>query len=307
MITGGAGFIGSNLAHKLIKNHDVMIIDDLSNGKLENIPKSALFLQKDILNLNKSEIEVFNPSIIFHFAAYLGVEQASSNPRRVIDVEYLGTKQVLESSRDFNIKSFIYASTSEVYGESPQHGSSEDDPVSPQTPYSVAKLLAEYEVKLFCKGKAWNWTICRFFNICGPRQDERFVIPRFIKQAISGQPITVVDDGSQIRSFMYIGDCVEILVRLMETQKTIGLINIGVNENLNILELANLIKTVYSLSSEIIYVEGFKLGRDKKYEIKYRKPNIAKLITLLDGYQFIPLENSLSMMKNASIHINRPI
>ncbi len=304
LLTGGAGFIGGALLRKLIKNgHNVCMIDNMEFGKDEQINtllqnENFIFLKKDIRYFLKKDLKDFDPEVLIHFAAYLGVKEASENPLKVIDVEYMGTKNILKQLESFKLKKIIFASTSEIYGESPLKGSNELDYVSPQTPYSVSKLLAEYEVRFYAENKNINWTSCRFFNIYGPSQDIRFVIPKFIQWARNDLNIKIIGDGKHGRTFMYIDDCILILEKIICSNKSEEILNIGSDEYLTINNLAKIIIERINSNSKIKYYESNKLGRNKKYEIYRRKPDLSKMSKLFD------LENLTSFSEGLNSILN---
>ncbi|OLS25542.1 MAG: dTDP-glucose 4,6-dehydratase [Candidatus Heimdallarchaeota archaeon LC_2] len=305
LITGGAGFIGLNLVHSLMKNNEIVVIDDLSFGYKQNIPEKVMFIEKDILEITPADITNYNPTIIIHCAASLGVENVSLNPASVIDINYHGTRKLLESIENYSLKFFIYASTSEIYGESPKIGSKEDGIVSPQTPYSSSKLLAEWDVKLSCERRNLDFVIVRFFNVFGQFQDNRFVIPKFFENAKRNLDIEVVDDGTQIRTFVHVNDVVKIIFTLINKPSNYGILNIGSPYLISILDLAKLIKNISNSESNIIFKPGQMMNRDKNYETRYRKPNLTKLLKIVGPMDFINIAEGLeNLFHNHAIEDN---
>lgn len=268
LVTGGAGFIGSNLVDVLTEQgHEVTVIDNLSVGKVTNIEhhlqsKHFHFVNDTILNVTTLERLIRHVDLIYHLAAVVGPKYVIEDPLGTVITNVRGTENVLELASKYWVKTVI-ASSSEVYGKSTAVPLSEDDDrvLGPTTvnrwSYSDAKAIDEYFALAYAK-KGLPVAVVRYFNAYGPRLDPRgygSVIARFITQALRGEPITVYDDGRQSRSFTYVADTIRgtILAATVE-QATGQVFNIGSNREITILELATLIQQLTSSTSEIVNV-----------------------------------------------------
>ncbi len=301
VITGGAGFLGSHVVDYFANNnHEVLVIDNLSQGKEANVNKDASLLKKDIRKLEKRDFDDYNPSILIHFAAYLGVEQASNNPLETIDVEFCGTKQILDVIPKRNLGTIFFSSTSEVYGESPSKGSCETDMPIPQSPYAISKLLAEKWITYYSnEHEIENVIIGRYFNTYGERQDERFVVPRFIRNAINDEPLLIHGDGMQTRTFLDVRDATAIAAHLIENVQGKEIFNIGNSELFTIKDLAIIVKRILNSNSPIVNQSYLRTGRDSVYNILYRRALIDKALSVLKRYEFIPIEKGIETLAEA--------
>lgn len=302
LITGGAGFIGSHLAEKYLElNHDVYIIDDLSTGTLENIKhlqenknhKEHLFVTiENILNYDVMLELIGTCDIIIHLAAAVGVRYIIDNPLISITTNIKGTEVVLELCNKFK-KKVIIASTSEVYGKHTHAPLVETDNIiyGPSTKsrwsYAASKLMDEFTALAYNRTKKLPVIILRFFNTVGPRQTGRYgmVIPRFVKQALCNDPITVYGDGSQTRTFTYVKDVVDAIVGLVDCSQAIGeVINVGGIEEISIKSLAEKIKLMTGSTSEIKFIPYDEAYTKDFEDMQRRVPSIEKLRRLI-GWQ----------------------
>ncbi len=298
LITGGAGFIGSHLSEELlVKGHQVTIIDDLSTGKFENIehlvenPNFHYAIESVTNNLVLDRI-ASKCDVIYHLAAAVGVQLVVEKPVLTIETNFKGTEAVLKTALRYRSK-VIITSTSEVYGKGDRLPFKEDDDVlfgptvNSRWTYAGSKMMDEFLALAYFQEKGLPVVVCRLFNTIGPRQTGRYgmVVPRFVKQALAGEPITVYGDGEQRRSFTWVGDVVQGLVQLAETPEAVGeVFNIGNYRDISILELAQLVKKMTGSSSEIViipYEEAYKEGFE---DMRRRLPDISK-IKALTGYE----------------------
>lgn len=299
LVTGGAGFIGSHLSQDLLElGHAVTVIDDLSTGTLENLAQCAhtdsfRFVQGTILDKS-----IFNSlhtpvDMIFHLAAAVGVKYIIDNPLSSIHTNVMGTENVLEYAYNHNNIKVILASTSEVYGKNNNGALKEsDDRILGSThitrwSYACSKALDEFISFAYHRKHGLPIVITRLFNTCGPRQSGAYgmVIPRFISQALRGEPITVYGTGEQIRSFTYVSDTVDALMQLAVCEDAVGeTFNIGGNEPISIKELAVLIKNKTKSSSPIIFVPYEKAYESGFEDMLKRVPDITKIHSLI-GFQ----------------------
>ena len=250
VVTGGAGFIGSHLADELAKQgYHVVILDDLSTGKKENIAgllnqDNVEFVEGNITDLPMLRKLFQCVDYIFHQAAIPSVPRSIKNPLASHEANLTGTLNVLLAARDNGVKKVIYASSSSVYGDIPTLPKREDMIPNPQSPYAVTKLAGEYYCHVFRQAYALPTACLRYFNVYGPRQDPNSqyaaVIPRFIKRVSQGSSPIIFGDGEQTRDFTFIKDVVQANILAAESNAS-GIFNIGKDERTTINQLAELI------------------------------------------------------------------
>jgi UDP-glucose 4-epimerase len=274
VVTGGAGFIGSHLAEELSRRgYQVIILDDLSTGKLENIrtpispchsepseesPTTVDFVQGSVTDLPLLRELFHGVDCVFHQAAIPSVPRSIENPRASHEVNITGTLNVLLAARDNNVRKIIYASSSSVYGDTPTLPKTEDMPPNPQSPYAVTKLAGEYYCQVFQKVYGLPAVCLRYFNIYGPRQDPdsqyAAVIPLFIATISQGKPPTIFGDGEQTRDFTFVKDAVEANILAAESDAT-GIFNVGTGNRVTINELAGLVLKLTCKDLESVHQE----------------------------------------------------
>ena len=297
LITGGAGFIGSHLSEMLLdRGHDVLILDNLSTGSIDNIshlkgrPGFEYFI--DSVNNEPLLAELIDRSdVVFHFAAAVGVKLIVEQPVYTIETNVHGTEVVLKHANKKK-KLVVIASTSEVYGKSVDFPFREDsDLVMGPTPkhrwaYACSKAIDEFLALAYWKERKLPVIIVRFFNTVGPRQTGQYgmVIPNFVRQALAGEPITVFGDGAQSRSFTHVADVVDALLKLVTEPKAMGeVINIGNIQEVTIMQLAERVREL-SGSTSIIkcipYEEAYESGFE---DMPRRVPALQKVEGLI-GY-----------------------
>ena len=240
LITGGAGFIGSNLVPALLANgHCVRILDDLSTGKRSNLPldnPKVELIEGDVADATVVAKAMAGCSAVVHLAAVASVQASVDDPVRTHQSNFIGTLNVCEAMREAGVKRVVFASSAAVYGNNGEGESIvEDTPKAPLTPYASDKLASEYYLDFYRRQHGLEPVVFRFFNIYGPHQDPSSpysgVISIFCERAEKGLPITIFGDGEQTRDFMYVGDLVKILVQAVETDKAEeGAINVGLNK-----------------------------------------------------------------------------
>jgi len=277
LITGGAGFIGSHLAERLLEDGDrVVVIDDLSTGSLKNIEtlknKSEFsFVQGDIRDAKLMESLAERCEIIFHLAAAVGVKLIADDPVHTIETNIIGTEVVLQAAHKFGRKTLI-ASSSEVYGKNETVPFREDDDIVlgstslSRWSYACSKAIDEFLGLAFYQQYGLEVIIGRFFNTIGPRQTGRYgmVVPRFVKWALKDEPVLIYGTGKQKRCFCYVADLVEAIIRLMNCEQAAGKVyNIGSAEEI----------TIEGLADKIIDMTGSKSKKKYvAYEIAYGRP-----------------------------------
>ena len=296
LITGGAGFIGSHLADRLLADgHEVWSIDDLSTGSMHNIdhleahPKFH-FVLGSVTDPSLMGQLVDRADVIFHMAAAVGVKLIVENPVRTIETNVHGTEVVLQAAVKKS-KLVVMASTSEVYGKGVKVPFSEDDDlllgptVRSRWGYACSKAIDEYLSLAYSRERNLPIVIARFFNTTGPRQTGQYgmVVPTFVRQGLAGEPITVYGNGDQRRCFGYIGDVVESLMRLVDNPNARGEVyNIGSNHETTIMELAELVQRKTGNRSEIVqvpYDQAYAVGFE---DLGRRIPDVKKLHDTID-------------------------
>ncbi len=250
IVTGGAGFIGSNLAEELSKQgHQVIIIDDLSTGRESNVDSilqngQAEFINGDITSLPLLQRLFSGADYVFHQAAIPSVPRSVKDPESSNNVNINGTLNVLIAARDNKVKKVVYASSSSVYGDTPTLPKTEDMVPNPLSPYAVTKLTGEYYCRVFNDIYGLKTVCLRYFNVFGPRQDPNSayaaVIPLFMSLVLQGKPPVIFGDGEQTRDFSYIKDVVQANIQAVESQAT-GIYNLGSSQRITINELVSLI------------------------------------------------------------------
>jgi UDP-glucose 4-epimerase len=298
LITGGAGFIGSHLAERLLEQrHEVFVLDNLSTGSIDNIAplKSNPCFSYVIDSVTNEPLlaEMIDRSdVVFHLAAAVGVKLIVEQPVHTIETNVHGTEVVLKHANKKKKLVFI-ASTSEVYGKSTvvPFRETADLVLGPtekhRWAYACSKLIDEFLALAYWKEKRLPVVVVRLFNTVGPRQTGQYgmVLPTFVRQALSGQPITVFGDGTQSRSFTYVGDVVGALVTLASEPRAIGgVFNIGNTGEVTIRGLADRVKEMTGSSSPIHlvpYDQAYEAGFE---DMPRRVPDITKLRELI-GYE----------------------
>jgi UDP-glucose 4-epimerase len=298
LITGGAGFVGSHLADALLAaGHDVTAFDNLSTGSIDNIehlkphPRFRYTIES-VQNEPVLAEQIDRCDVVFHLAAAVGVKKIVEEPVHTIENNVHGTEVVLRHANKKK-RLVVVASTSEVYGKSvdvPFHEDA-DLVMGPTTKhrwaYACSKAIDEFLALAYWKEKKLPVIVIRLFNTVGPRQTGQYgmVIPTFVRQALAGQPITVFGDGTQQRSFTYVGDVVDGLMKLMVEPKAIGQVfNIGNGEEISMRALAEKVKAMADSTSDIVtipYDQAYEAGFE---DMPRRVPDISKIRGLV-GYE----------------------
>lgn len=295
LVTGGAGFIGSHLAEKLLESgHEVFIIDNLWTGKLDNLSKiqnhkRLHLVVNTILDESVMNELIFKVDHVYHLAAAVGVKKIMDHPVETLDINVKGTEMVLRLANQFKKKVFI-ASTSEIYGKHLEHDLSEDDNRIMGTvkkrrwAYACSKTLDEFLALAYFDEKKLPIVIGRLFNTVGPRQTGQYgmVLPTFVQSALLGKPIIVYGEGTQTRSFTHVKDVVEAITRLMDEPAAEGdIFNVGNNTEVTINELAQKVKEMTGSNSEIEHIPYEKAYGPGFEDMEKRCPNIDKVKKLI--------------------------
>ncbi len=296
LVTGGAGFIGSHLSEKLLElGYDVSIIDNLWTGSLSNIShikkhKRFKYVIDTILNEEVMEPLIREADQIYHLAAAVGVKTIMEHPVDTLETNVKGTEVVLRLANKYKKKVFI-TSSSEVYGKHVEHTLSEKDNrvmgdvKKSRWAYACSKTIDEFMALAYFEEKKLPVVIGRLFNTVGPRQTGQYgmVVPRFVKSALLGKPITVYGDGMQTRSFLHVHDAVDAIIKLMHEPLAEGdIFNIGNGQEITIKELAHKVKKMTGSLSEIEFIPYEKVYGPGFEDMQRRCPNIEKLKKLID-------------------------
>ena len=316
LITGGAGFIGSHLSDAYVERGDeVFCIDDLSTGSIDNIAHlkghARYHYSIDTVHNQPVVAELIDQcDVVFHLAAAVGVKLIVESPVRTIETNVKGTEVVL-SQANKKKKKVLVASTSEVYGLSNDVPFREDGNLvmgattKGRWSYACSKAIDEFLALAYWREKKLPTVVVRLFNTVGPRQTGQYgmVIPTFVKQALSGRPITVFGTGEQTRCFGFVRDVVGALINLMERDEAVGeVFNVGSNEEVTIMELARRVKELAGSKSEIVtvpYDEAYESGFE---DMQRRVPSIRKIWELI---RWAPRRNLDVILKDVIDSVRR--
>jgi len=314
VVRGGAGFIGSHLVERLLGDGKaVVVIDDLSTGRLENLAAVAKHPRLRVLQSKVSECAelvaiIEGAESIYHLAAAVGVELVVKSPIHVLETNLHETEVLLAAAAAKNVP-FLLASTSEVYGKSQKPAFTEDDDLLIGPPdrgrwsYACSKLMDEFLALAYARERSLPVVIVRLFNTVGPRQTGQYgmVLPRFIAAAKSGQQLKVHDDGRQTRCFCYVLDTVEALVRLQNCAAARGQVfNVGSTEEISILGLAQRVVEILKSSSPVEFVsynQAYAPGFD---DMRRRKPVVDKLVRIVGFKPSTTLQQIIELTAAAS-------
>jgi len=300
LLTGGAGFIGSSLAEKLLENPDVflVIVDDLSTGSIEKLPQKHTdrykFIKADV-NEYRDISELFHGfrfDYVFHYSAMVGVKRTLENPVSVLQ-DLKSIENILNLSKNSTVKRVFFSSSSEVYGEPVEFPQNENTtPLNSKLPYAIVKNASEAFLKSYHTEFGLPYTIFRFFNTYGPKQSKDFVISRFINLALKNKPLTIYGDGKQTRTFCYIDDNVEATCNcfnhiLHNPEISSDVFNIGNDNETTIAEVAEIIINVTGSSSVLKFLPPLKEG-----DMRRRLPDITKMHKLINR-PLLPLDEGL--------------
>jgi UDP-glucose 4-epimerase len=308
LITGGAGFVGSHLSEALLERGDeVYVLDNLSTGSIDNIahlkPHPRFHYTIDAVENEPLVAELIDRcDVVVHLAAAVGVKLIVEQPVHTIETNVHGTEVVLKHANKKK-KLVLVASTSEVYGKSTTVPFSEDADLvlGPTTKhrwaYACSKLIDEFLALAYWKERKLPVIVVRLFNTVGPRQTGQYgmVIPTFVRQALAGQPITIFGDGTQSRSFTFVGDVVRAMVALINEPRAIGQVfNIGNGREITISDLAEKVRTLTGSSSDIVripYDQAYESGFE---DMPRRVPDITKLAGLIGYAPTVELDEILA-------------
>lgn len=300
LVTGGAGFIGSEVCRALIKKkYKVTVLDDLSMGKFKNLPRNVRFIKGNILDYKTCKIACRNQDAVIHLAAKVSIRNSINTLKEDLDINLVGTINILKASSKYKLKKLIFASSMAVYQKSKKNRSfREDDKLNPISPYGISKLAAEKYIMLMSPKMGISPVILRLFNTFGPGQTPTpyvGVITIFVKNIINNKVCKIFGDGKQRRDFIHVKDVAKaIYLSLKNSRSKNEIFNVGSGKTSSILEIFNMIKG--------------KIGKGKKIyapkdntELEYVRSNIEKAKKILKFNPTEELKNNLSEIINQKI------
>lgn len=288
LVTGGAGFIGSNIVKKLLENNkNVRVLDNLSTGKVENLKPfldKIEFINEDFTNLETAKRATEGVDYVLHHGAIASVPRSIDDPIKTNDANIMGTLNILIASKEAGVKRFVYAASSSAYGDSPIMPKEESMPTSPKSPYAIQKLTAEQYCQIFYKIYDLETVCLRYFNVFGPNQDPNSlysaVIPLFVKKILDGESPTIYGDGTTSRDFTYVDNNVDANIKACSAPKECcgEVINIACGYEISLNDLVEKINHILGTKIKPIYQP------ERKGDVKHSLADISKAQRLL-GYK----------------------
>ena len=260
LITGGLGFIGSHIANELLNDNQIVIVDNLSTGNLNNINnpnhENLKIIKEDIRNVDLDEV-TSDIDYIFHLAAMASVPLSIDRPVECNDINLNATINLLKSAVDNNVKKIVFSSSSSVYGENRNMPLKESEPLMPMSPYAASKASCELYLRSFYDSYGLNYTVLRYFNVFGPGQDKNSqyaaVIPNFISAMLEGNQPEIYGDGEQTRDFVFVKDIIKANINAAKSDYN-GVINIASGKKLSINQLFDIVKRTLDSDLEPKYL-----------------------------------------------------
>ena len=304
LVTGGAGFVGSSLVNRLCRSekYQVVVVDNLLTGDQDRLQESdrLKFIKADVNNLNDISTVFYSHQFdyVFHYAAVVGVKRTLTNPVMVLE-DISGMRNILDLSKNTGVKRVFFSSSSEVYGEPVELPQNEDTtPLNSRLPYAIVKNVGEAFLKSYKQEYGLDYTIFRFFNTYGPLQSKDFVVSKFISAALKNEDITIYGDGTQTRTFCFVDDNINACIKAFENDLFMNeVINIGSDQELKVIELAELIKELTNSNSKIVHLPALEEG-----DMARRLPDTGKMKALL-GYEPVSLRDGLQKLLENSSYI----
>ena len=291
LITGGAGFVGSHLANVLVDDNEVRVLDDLSTGTRANLPADVECIAGDIRDDDLLAEVTDGVDLIYHEAALVSVPRSVEEPRLSNEINAAATVNLLERAREEDAR-VVLASSAAIYGHPDAIPVTEDEPLTPASPYGVDKLTLDHYARLYNELYDLPTVALRYFNIYGPRQSSAYsaVIDVFWNQAIANEPITIEGDGEQTRDFVHVDDIVQANLLAATTEHVGEAYNIGTGASQTITELAETIREVTGSDSEIVH------GAPREGDIRHSRPAIEKARADLGYEPTVSLEEGLETL-----------
>jgi UDP-glucose 4-epimerase len=292
LVTGGAGFVGSHLAHRLHSVANVTVVDDLSNGSRSYVPEGVTFRQADLRSMDDFGTLVRDADVVFHEAAIPSVEQSVEDPLDCHEVNTDVTLHLLELARKHDTR-VVTASSAAIYGHPAYLPVDETAPTEPMSPYGIDKLTVDHYTRRYHDLYGLETVALRYFNIYGPRQTASSyagVISIFLQQARNGDPITVDGDGSQTRDFVHIDDVVDANLLAAQTDAVGEAYNVGTGRETSVTELAETIQAVAATDSTVVHTEP------RPADIDHSVADISKARDRLDYEPTVDLQTGLASL-----------
>jgi UDP-glucose 4-epimerase len=314
LVTGGAGFIGSHLCERwLAGGHDVVAFDDLSTGSKANLSLLEAHprfrsVEGSVRAMGRVEELVSDADIVCHLAATVGVRRVLEHPRETFETNMEGTRAVLSAAAQHGVR-VLFASSSEVYGRGLRIPFSEDDPLligttdEPRWVYAFSKAAGEALGFACARESGLRFLVVRLFNTVGPRQIGRYgmVLPRFVRQAVAGEPITVYGDGTQTRCFIDVRDTARALVSLASSEEFYGRVfNIGGDNELTIDTLAHLVRRIAGSDSPVVHMPYREAYGTEMSDLQRRRPDVTHLRESIGEPVRIGLEQTIAELVEAA-------
>jgi UDP-glucose 4-epimerase len=294
LVTGGAGFIGSHVVDLFVaQGYEVVIVDDLSTGRPSNLNPAAKFYQIDIRSPQIRQVfEAEKPDYVSHHAAQMDVRRSVAQPLFDADINILGSINLLETAKDFQVKRFIYISTGgAVYGEPESLPCDESHPINPICQYGASKHTVEHYLYMYNVNYGLKYTVLRYPNVFGPRQDphgEAGVVAIFTGRMLAGEEVTIYGDGDQTRDFVYVGDCAQANLLALTVDHEPGIYNLGWGRPTSINEICSVLVNITSYSLPVQYGPA-KVGETRHIYLDASKAQRdlgwAPTITLEEGLE----------------------
>lgn len=298
LVTGGAGFIGSHLVKRLLRDgHEVVVLDLLQFGnKLDRETRAAVALIKgDVRNERQVERAAQRCEWIFHLAAVVGVDVVARRSRETMETEVLGLRNVVQTALRRRVRKVVYASTSDVYGNSARpRAMAEGDEVAPISCYALAKRFNEIYLQAVFEERKLESVALRYFNVYGPGQDQRMVIPRFIRHALQGEPIPVFGNGRQSRDFTYVDEAVDATVRVARRARGCAVVNVASGRMHTIRDLAEAVIAGCDSRSRIVFTDPDP--EREHFEVAWRRGSCRRLRELTGFQPSVSLREGLQRM-----------
>jgi UDP-glucuronate decarboxylase len=292
LVTGGAGFVASDLAAKLAANpaNEVVVVDNLLTGERSKVPEGTTFIKCDVNRFEdiSGVFYAYRFDHVFHYAAVVGVKRTTDNPVMVLrDID--GIRNILDLSKNTGVKRVLFSSSSEVYGEPVEIPQNErTTPLNSKLPYAIVKNIGEAFLRSYQKEYGLPYTVFRFFNTYGPRQSREFVVSKFIRAALANEDITLFGDGLQTRTFCYIDDNTEACLNAFHKGEVVNdVVNIGSDVEITIKDLATQIIELTGSRSKVVNLPPLEEG-----DMTRRMPDISRMRQLL-GRELLPLRDGL--------------
>lgn len=292
LVTGGAGFIGSHLVDALVSVADVHVLDDLSNGSQENVPDEASCFRGNVCDDQLLRIAMDGVDIVFHHAAEVSVGDSINHPRRHHETNVTGTVQVLEAARRADAR-VVLASSAAVYGDPNSIPVTEDEPMTPSSPYGVSKLAADHYARTYTRTYGLETVTLRYFNVYGPRQrpeGDGGVVATFVERATRGEDLVIHGGGQQTRDFLHVDDVVRANLAAATTDSVGRAFNVGTGRAESVNELARLVREYADASITVRHTEA----RDG--DIRHSRADITRAEHELGFEPVVSLEDGLSAL-----------